>query len=163
MKEFHTCCKTILEDNEFCAIDEIDKNLKDIVRKILSMESDNTIEAFSSWLQTQLKAVVDYSVNKKKTIDREKLWTKLYEVRCSEDFQGKWKAFCAAIGVSYEPVLFQHITDLYVKAIVESVLPLPETPGPSVPNELTCEEESAVRYVCGYLLKKLKVSGICVD
>lgn len=91
-------------------------------------------------------------------INREKLWVNYYKEISSNEFTSKWNDFCGKIKVTVMPLFYQHITDEIFEYLLKDEFDLN---GPIGIEEnqtppLTFEEENAVHFVGGYLLRVIK-------
>ena len=114
--------------------------------------------SFSAWLFSQLNAVVEAAKTKgQQQINKEKLWIGYHELTSSKLFVTKWEVFLANVSGMVPPLLYQHITDkLFEDIIKKSIeLPISETSVDDV-IILNDEEENAIHYVGGYVLRELK-------
>ena len=115
---------------------------------------------FGDWLVTTLQEIIDTSRRqrgkKKDIINQEKLWNKYHQVTSSENFRICWEAFLSGLQLEKEPVFYQHVTDETFDILIKkAVVPVPE-PITNSPVSLTYEEENAVRYVGGYVVRVLR-------
>ena len=79
------------------------------------------------------------------------MWAAYHSIRVSEEFVSLWKVFLQESGSNAKPILYQTVTDkLFAKCIQFHCCIAPH--GPETEN-LTYEEESAVRYAAGYVLR----------
>ena len=119
---------------------------------------------FSNWLITSLTTIVQSVKGDAHHLNKEKLWMKFHELTVSLEFANKWKEFTAKLDISaVPPLLYQHVTDtIFEKIIKDSFsLSVPYHTAASTPVmeervALTYEEENAVHYVGGYVIRELK-------
>ena len=88
-------------------------------------------------------------------INKEALWPKLYQFQISTHFAEKWCLYLTSLQVPTDPVFHQHYTGIIFNNLVKQNVPSTEEKDMCV-NPLTFEEENAIRYVGGYVLKCLK-------
>lgn len=118
-------------------------------------------QEFSSWLMTTLTTVVESARCKTsgQNVDRETLWIKFHELTSSEDFVAKWEEFVKNVNTTVPPLLYQHLTDEIFEGIIKKFCGSP-TSNDTAPEEdtvvLSNEEENAIHYVGGYVIRELK-------
>ena len=118
---------------------------------------------FSAWLFSQLNAVVEAAKGKEQQciINKEKLWITYHELTSSKLFMTKWEMFLANVNEMVPPLLYQHITDeLFedvIKKSIDSEAPVSDHEN-SMNDVITLndEEENAIHYVGGYVIRELK-------
>ena len=114
--------------------------------------------SFSKWLVSKLELIVD-SAKKRNAegINREKLWVNYHKETSFIEFTSKWNDFCSKIKVVMTPLFYQHITDEIFEYLIKDEFDLN---GPNGFEEqtphLTFEEENAVHFVGGYVLRVIK-------
>ena len=83
------------------------------------------------------------------------MWGLLLQTRTSEEFLTAWeKLMLLTLKKPASPIFFQHVTDNIFKQLVKQKYPLPEISAPQLPP-LNFEEENAVHYAAGYVIKHL--------
>ena len=86
---------------------------------------------------------------------RSKMWGLLLQTRTSEEFLTAWeKLMLLTLKKPTSPIFFQHVTDNIFKQLVKQKYPLPKISAPQLPP-LNFEEENAVHYAAGYVIKHL--------
>ena len=84
------------------------------------------------------------------------MWEKLFKLRSSPSFKAKWSSFLLeSIDVPACPIFFQYIVDRLFDSLIKRhyKLNIVEEKNPEV--ELTYEEQNALRYTAGYVIKSL--------
>ena len=121
----------------------------------------------AKWLINQLNKLIDKAIKQgSQLLNEEKLWSTYYQLRISNSFEQTWEMFLDNHKLPKEPMLYQHITDQTFEILIKKKVPIPSTsePEPEEQQKLTFEEENALRYVGGYvirqLLQKTKNSGV---
>ena len=78
---------------------------------------------------------------------------------CSQKFQQDWKEFLAVINLESEPLFYQHYSQLMFESLIERKLKesFTDTADEIVPR-LILDEENAVHYVAGYVVRKVRDS-----
>lgn len=114
-------------------------------------------EDFSSWLLSRL-GVIDETA--KHSMNKEKLWISYHELTASKLFVTKWEAFLVDCSGKVPPLLYQHITDELFEDIIKISFgmstKLPASESAANVEALSNEEENAIHYVDGYVLRELK-------
>ena len=111
----------------------------------------------SKWLVEQLSRVVDKAKKRgSHLLNEERLWSTYHQLCISDTFEAKWERFLAGEKLAKEPLFYQYITDQTFTLLINRKLPRNEQSGTSKDQEkLTFEEENAVRYVGGYVIRHL--------
>ena len=77
----------------------------------------------------------------------------------SSSFQQAWERFLSAEQLPNEPLLYQHITDQVLELLLKSKLPaVDQSTREYSENDLTFEEQNAVQYIGGYVIRSLHQS-----
>ena len=69
----------------------------------------------------------------------------VYQLRILQEFVKQWTDFVAVVDEPVKPVLFQHLSDLIFRMLIEQHFEIVHLDG-----ELTENENAALRYVVGY-------------
>ena len=120
-------------------------------------------QTFSNWLVSTLDSLVE-GAKKDTGVKKEKLWINYHKTTSSSEFASQWKDFSREIGVTMTPLFYQHITDEVFNFLLKDEFGLskPTTVEDEQIPRLTYEEENAVYYVGGYILRALKKDPINV-
>ena len=114
-------------------------------------------EDFSLWLLSHLGVIAESA---KHSMNTEKLWISYHELMASKLFVTKWEAFFFDCSGKVPPLLYQHITDELFEDINKKSFgtsaKLPASESPANVEALSNEEENAIHYVGGYVLRELK-------
>ena len=95
----------------------------------------------------------------KERVNKERLWSEFHKLRLSEDFISHWKQFMTQIKLKPYPLFFQHVTQKVFESIINKKFALALTASQNKPEEITRHtenEENALRYAAGYVLKEVK-------
>jgi len=120
----------------------------------------------AKWLVDQLNKLIDKAKKRgSQLLNEEKLWRTYHQFRISDSFEQTWEMFLDNHKLAKEPLVYQHITDQTFELLIKKKVPIPSTrEGSEDQQKLTFEEENALRYVGGYvirqLLQKTKDSGV---
>ena len=92
-------------------------------------------------------------------VKKEKMWGLYHRLRTSKKFKDGWNSFLFKLtGQQASPAFYQYVTNEVFKCLIEKEYPLPETStsteSPVTP--LTFEEQNALRYVAGYICRKVR-------
>jgi len=116
-------------------------------------------QSFADWLYESLAAVVSYAQGSAQKFNKEKMWIKFHELTSSLEFSEKWELFVSELGIgTLSPLLYQHITDVIFESIIEKKFTPASENSDSVIEDvsLTYEEENAIQYVAGYVIRQLR-------
>jgi len=113
----------------------------------------------ADWLITTLQEIIDTCKRqrgkRKDTINQDKLWSKYHETTSSEGFKNSWEKFLTDLQLDKEPLFYQHVTDETFDMLIKKTVVVAEEAPANYPKPLTFEEENAVRYVGGYVVRVL--------
>lgn len=85
------------------------------------------------------------------------MWEAFHQLRTASSFRGLWKEFVmSATRKIPSQIFYQHVTDHMLKSLVKMKYNLSESADCSNNTPLTREEENSLRYVAGYICKKVK-------
>ena len=114
-----------------------------------------SLESFNKNITEHLQQVILSSATKSFMYNKEKLWRQFYLLRCLPDFILQWTAFLSECQIPVKPVLYQHLTDIIFKTLLQNhfrILQL-ETDNSM---DSTNNERSALRYASGYICRHLR-------
>ena len=96
-------------------------------------------------------------------LNKERLWRKFQNLTSSDDFTSKWNNFLSQVDLNDEPLFYQILTDEIFDQLLKKRLTVLQGDSDCTEDcaELTFEEENAVRYVGGYVVRKLKEHPNC--
>lgn len=106
---------------------------------------------FLEWLLAKLGDLVDRAV-----IDKFDMWSKFHQLRSGSEFQQKWKHLLVSVGLQEEPIFYQNVTLQIFEMLIKMKFIISDDTDTENTAKLTYEEENAVRYVGGYILRSLK-------
>ena len=78
-----------------------------------------------------------------------------YQLQTTSSFTEQWCSYLTSLEVPAEPIFYQHFTGIIFDNLIKLNIPAVENKDIDV-NLLTFEEENAIHYVGGYVLKSLK-------
>ena len=78
-----------------------------------------------------------------------------HELRVSVKFTTSWRDFLKKVECVPVPSFYQEVTDLLFEDILKSQYPLPTDYTPLVAEDITYEDANVVRYVAGYVYRKV--------
>ena len=127
----------------------------------LSSPTQSNIE-FANWLICELKDILENCKRKNGLFNQDKLWSTFHQTTLSSSFEDKWAVFLISVGLEKDPLFYQHITDEIFNLLIKQRIKMPSQESQLEENDemfeemLTFEEENAVRYVGGYVIRVLK-------
>ena len=134
--------------NEICI------NAAKSVIKDLKTPSDS-LRQFCCWIITELSSIVHAAISSECTrINKEALWPKLYQLQISTSFAEQWCSYLTSLQIPTEPIFSQHYTGIIFDNLIKESIPNIEEKTACV-TSLTFEEENAICYIGGYVLKCL--------
>jgi len=93
----------------------------------------------------------------KENEDRTKLWTRFFTLRSSEEFISKWQQYLKHLQLEAEPIFYQHVTlAVHDWLLYTKFVPI-DGDDTEVEVHFTYEEENAIRYMGGYVVKKKRI------
>ena len=120
-----------------------------------SPDQNKLLSDFSSWLVTCMaKVVQDASAS---SLNREKMWTNFHCLRSSKEFCDMWEKLLRSLQMPICPIFYQHVTANVMEHVIKLKLPVAQSSASSQSvTSLTYEEENAIRYVGGYVVKSVR-------
>lgn len=112
---------------------------------------------FAEWLVTALQKIFEESKPAEK-IKQEKLWSNFHEFRSSNEFTASWEKYLSQLHIDAKPMYYQHVTEEVFEALIEKqcINPKDHRETSETIKRLSFEEENAVRFVGGYVIKTLR-------
>jgi len=162
----------ILADDSMTLPTEGNKKCLELARAMVrcygSATPSKTALEFACWIISTLNGVIVKAQKRGKPneLNQERLWRRFNILTNSDNFTKKWQDFLKASQLDDHPVFYQHFTDELSDNLVQKKLRavlekegtsrlMPEDDGSDNTN-LSFEEENAVRYIGGFVVKKLK-------
>lgn len=153
------CCK-IIDDDSYDQSLPAHKVVTDVAASVkkLCLCPTPAATSFCQWLVSSLVDIVTKAAKgvKKVSTFRERVWSKYHALRSSDNFRFKWHQFLRSSGLSAEPLFYQQVSLYSLSQLVAKATPEPIA---CCPQEevaaLTYEEENAVRYMGGYIIRAL--------
>lgn len=125
------------------------------VKTALDEHNNTSVNRFSSWICTELTSIVKHANNK--TLDKDQLWSSFHALRSSKMFDKKWEEFLSLCKMPTCPLFYQHFTaKLMEHTIKQQIVSVPEIVTDPQPSALGYEEQNAVRYVAGYIIRNVR-------
>ena len=106
---------------------------------------------FVSWLMSTISETVGSQPNKN-------IWPKFHQIRCADEFKAQWEQYLKILSLAKEPVAYQHVTLKLLEEHLKEQMKSKSDPVVVTDDaiEMTYEEENAIRYMGGYVIRKLK-------
>ena len=94
----------------------------------------------------------------KNTINKEKIFQDFHKLRISEQFISLWQSYLEAVGLEVDPLFYQQVSQEIFESLLTQKFKIEhnEVPDNSIQDRLTDEEENAVNYVGGYVVRSVK-------
>jgi len=124
---------------------------------------------FARWLVATLNAVIVAAQKRGKPneLNQKCLWRKFNLLTVSDSFIARWQDFVEASHLEDQPVFYQHFTDELFDILVWKKLRAAQPNEIEIESDscepLSFEEENGVRYIGGYVVKKLMEHPDCSD
>ena len=161
----------ILSDESFVLSTEGNKICLNMAEKLArcfsAQPSERQVVDFASWLVGRLNGVIVEAQKRGKPneLNKERLWRNFQKMTCSEDFTLKWCSFLELLQLNNEPLFYQILTDelfgqLLKKRLTQAGADQDDEDHEEC-DELTFEEENAIRYIGGYVVRKLREQPNC--
>ena len=118
------------------------------------------IESFAKCIYSKLQVALTQPVSgRDPSKRREKMWRNYHVIRSSEDFVGLWIDFLAkSSGRPASPTFYQYVTDKLFRMMIKKEFST-ETRREveaDVVEELSYEEDNALRYAAGYVYRAVR-------
>jgi len=151
--------KHVLDDDSFQintpSTIQARKSAESLLDWCLNNEMDDRFIDFTKQLTSSLKQMICSSATKVFTVNKEKLWKGFYQLRISQEFVKQWTDFVTVVDEPVKPVLFQHLSDLIFRMLIEQHFKIVHLDQEQC-GELTENENAALRYVAGYICRHLR-------
>lgn len=120
------------------------------------------VVTFADDLVCSLKCIVNYLLasdkSKSHSISKRSLrmWKAFHQYVASGSFKKKWKDLFTSLSieVSKSAVIIQHTARIIVEILIQGLMS--DTPESDNLPVLTVEEDNAIRFACGYVVKSIK-------
>ena len=164
----------ILSDESFALPTEGNKiclNMAGKLAKCYGTSPNEQAVGFAEWLVAKLDGVIVEAQKRGKPneLNKERLWRNFQKLTSSDDFSFKWCSFLTQLQVNNEPLFYQIVTDELFDQLVKNKLAaaaadkdVDETDKYLEEPLLTFEEENAIQYVGGYVIRKLREQPNCI-
>lgn len=119
-------------------------------------ENREKLEVFSHVLVVRLRACF---TSKRTTaqLQRERMWGAYHQLRTADTFVKDWRAFLNdSVGQKAYPAFFQFVTHTVFKELLKHQYPVSEQTTENPERPLTYQEQNALGYVAGYIIRKLR-------
>lgn len=160
IKMFEEVVLSITDDDGFTLPTQQSKLCLEMARSLLELcrHGSPSSQAHANWLVNQLNTVICKAKKRgSELLNEERLWSTYHQLSISSSFQQVWERFLPAEQLPNEPLLYQYITDQVLELLLKSKLAITDesTPLEHSENHLTFEEQNAVRYIGGYVIRSL--------
>ena len=128
----------------------------------VSIESNKEYaESFTSDLVKALDKAFPEGRRSRMQASRERMWGAYHCIRTSPTFTGLWREFLQRANIQALPIFYQSLTDSLFQNRIEYHFPLSCSPqqvgeAEAEGSMLTFEEENAIRYAAGYVLRAVR-------
>ena len=128
--------------------------------EIWSTDTGNT-STFADFSMRLIESLVACFNSKAKTskLKREHMWREYHKLRTSSIFANEWQCFLESAQLEASPTFYQYVSDELFKYLIKQRHPIYDAPGSGEEcNEpiMTHVEENALRYVIGFICRRLK-------
>ena len=152
----------LLEDDSFTRLQSVTaRSAHKVTTEVLEWcgraENASSFDAFAADILTEFVN----STGTLKKLKTEMIWKFFHNLRVSVSYETKWTTFLKASTsvIPASPIFFQYVSDCafkrFLKSKLTSVISKSTTPGPSI-DALNYNEENALRYTAGYVLKAIR-------
>lgn len=125
-------------------------------------ENASALDIFASDVWTLFNDVVNSADMLVSNLNKEKLWKSFHTLRTSESYEAKWIAFLkVSTTMTPSPIFYQYVSDYFFNLYLKSKIFNPGSNGitqctsSTSTDTLTFNEENALRYTSGYVIKSL--------
>ena len=89
-------------------------------------------------------------------LKKEKMWGAYHRLRTADSFVSDWSVSGKSVQCKAFPAFYQYITHHIFKTLIKTAYPVRVSVHDESPDRpLTSEEQNALRYVAGYVVRKL--------
>ena len=153
---FLKALEAVLSDDSFKISSPVAAEARQVALSLLEWCSADAnkqqFHTFATEIVTLLrKPIISSSI---KSCNREVLWRNYFLQRSSEKFVGSWVSFLTTLHLTPTPVLYQHLTDLIFRQLIQSSY-LGSVSKATAPP-LTKSEGRGLRYAIGYVCRHVR-------
>ena len=154
------CVQKMLDDDGFKVKSERASAAIEVASKFLvwcqSVQNKGEVKEFSEWLLSSLRSCLT-SHQRSFALRTEKMWEKFHALRTSKRYRERWdRLFEKATKQKATATVFQYITTRLFRQIIKINFELEKDVAAHCHNRLTREEENALRYVAGYVCRRVQ-------
>ncbi len=153
---FRAAVSKVLTDDGFQLPTEPARNALTCAEKLLEWVDSNKTEA--GVVASSLVADLENCFHKSKSpsVARDRMWGKYYQLRSSDKYRTFWsKTLLETIGAKACPIFYQFVADNIMEQLIIGHFPVTEEQDVPVIKDLDFEEQGALRYTAGSVLRSL--------
>ena len=131
------------------------------LKSILQHDREEKAAEFFGWLSAELGGILERATVAS-ALDQSILWSRFHALRCGDVFYKKWEHFLLFYNITLSPIFIQVLSmrmlDIVLKESFVCNQPSPEASATATASgsaSITYEERNAIRYVGGYIIRKL--------
>ena len=156
-KLFDRAVHRILEDDGFKVPSDLATSARSLASRLVTYHEKNSalVKAFSEQFVSRLKTC--FSTKKSFKLAKEAMWKAYHALRTSDSFNDEWIKFIEdALGEKPTPIFYQHVTHEVFKILIKTNYSVPDASSTCIAPPMTREEQNALRFVSGYIIRKVK-------
>ncbi len=159
--------ESVLREGRFQFSTPSAKCARDTAAALIACRSSqpDLFHQFSRYLTTTLKKCF-VNTHKTNILKKAKMWGMYHQLRTSDSFKKEWRLFVEkSVQLDMSAAFYQYVTHEVFKELIKSEYPVFSANAASLPP-LTNIEENALRYVAGYVCRKIHdrlQSSTCKD
>jgi len=136
---------------------EARKSTDELMKWCLNGGNYAAVKKFTNILTDSLNKVIKAAFNKSFAYSNDKLWRQFFLLRSKADFVSRWTTFIKATGTTVKPVVFQHLTDVIFRKLLDDRLKIQYVNGTDDEDtEMRKSERGVLRYISGYICRHLR-------
>ena len=158
---FVKAVESVLHEPRFCVPSQNSAIVLNLASSLCiwmkSVENDHKLNSFTSKMVTGMRKCFQHSKDNK--LKKDKMWGLYHSMRTSSSFETEWMEFLnLSIGMGPSPFFCQHVTDFMFEELIEADYSVKkkQTIEDSTIETLTVLQQNALRYVAGYVCRKLQ-------
>ncbi len=153
--------KTVITEEDFKIPSDVARQAVRTATQLLEWitGSDTNMEIFTNFFSSITAKFEECFVSRKSMkMQEELMWRKYHELRVSDTFRDDWDKFLrVTIGQAASPAFFQFVSHRIFKDLVKQKHQITgSSDDHNQPNRLTKHEENALRYISGYVCRKVQ-------
>ena len=152
---FRAAVSQVITDTGFQLPTEPSRNALTCAEKLLEWLDNNKTQA--EVMASSLVALLEGCFHKSRSpsVARDRMWGNYYKLRSSEGYKAFWSKALSEVDAIVCPIFYQFVADKMMDRLIVSHFPVHDKNEVMHVEELDFEEQSALRYAAGSVIRSL--------